>query len=296
MRGLNKIILLLVLLLTLSVLQAKENPYIAEVDSVAELFNRISSTKSDKLKNEINAYLISYMRDFLRRSESFGADYCSIKNLSVQKLDDNQLKVYTWNLAYNDGSSKYFGFLQYKDSKGFKVHFLDDKKFGAQDEPRLYLTNSEWYGALYYEIITKKWNSTTYYTLIGYDAADFLINRKVLEVLYFDRRGIPVFGKKLFKLNRTSAGRLIFEYADRATMILRFNGKQDMIILDHLAPPEPRFTNMYQFYGPDFSFDAFIFRGGKWILQSDIDPNIAINFKRESKVNNIKRRGISKGF
>jgi hypothetical protein len=79
-------------------------------------------------------------------------------------------------------------------------------------------------------------------------------------------------------------------------MILRYNAKQDMIILDHLAPPEPRFTNMFHYYGPDFSYDAFIFRGGKWILQSDIDPDVAINYKREPKINSLRKRGVSKNF
>jgi hypothetical protein len=296
MRGIKKILILLTMLIAFSNLNAKEIPYSEEVDSVAELFDSIANTKSDKLKKEINTYLIGYLKSFLQSSESLNADFSTVKNLSVLKSDDNLLRIYTWNLAYNDGSFQYFGFLQYKDKKGVRIYFLDDKKFGAGDATRLFQTNSEWYGALYYEIVTKKWNSITYYTLIGYDGADFLINRKVVEVLYFDRKGIPVFGKKIFKLNRTNTGRLIFEYADRATMILRFNDKQDMIILDHLAPPELRFTNMFHYYGPDFSYDAFIFRGGKWILQTDIDPEVAINYKREPKINSLRKRGVSKNF
>ncbi len=275
---------------------AKENPYIAEVDSVSNLFDEIVSCKSDKQKKAINNYLVSYMLTFLKNQASFGADFSKVKNLSVLKSEDNQLRVYTWNLFYADGSFQYFGFLQYKDRKGLRVYFLDDKKFGMKDEMRLFQTNSEWYGAIYYEIITKKWNSLTYYTLIGYDGADHLINRKVIEVLYFDRKSIPVFGKKLFKLNRTNTGRLVFEYADRATMLLRYNEQKDMIVIDHLVAPEQKYTNMFQYYGPDFSYDAFIFKGGKWILQEDIDPDEAINYKRESKISQLRKRGSSKDF
>ncbi len=292
----KRIIIISILCVASLFVWAKENPYIAEVDSVNNLFNEIINTKSEKEKKEINNYLISYLKNFLKTSSSFGADFSDVKNLSVLKSDDNNLRVYTWNLNYQDGSFQYFGFLQYKDNKGIQVYFLNDKKFGAKDEMRLYQTNSEWYGAIYYEIITKKWNSLTYYTLIGWDGADFLINRKVVEVLYFDRKSIPIFGKKLFKLNRTNTGRLIFEYADRATMLLRFNSQKDMLVLDHLAPPEQKFTNMYQYYGPDFSYDAFIFRGGKWILQSDINPDEAINFRRDPKINALNRRGVSRDF
>jgi len=296
MKGIKKISVSVVLVFTVLFLSAKENPFVAEVDSVNNLFNEILSSKTDKQKREINIYLVAYMREYLKSTASFNADFSTVKNLSVLQSDDNQLRVYTWNLNYDDGSFQYFGFLQYKDKKGLKVYFLDDKKFGAQDEMRLYQSYSEWYGALYYEIITKKWNSYTYYTLIGWDGADFKINRKVVEVLYFDRKSIPLFGKKLFKLNRTNTGRLIFEYADRVAMIIRYNEKQDMIILDHLAPPEQKYNNMFQFYGPDFSYDAFIFRGGKWILQEDIDPDVAINYRREPKTDKLKRRGFTRNF
>lgn len=275
---------------------AKDNPDLPEIDSINYYFTLIKESKSDYEKQELNNYLISYLREFLLTASSFNADYNDVKNLSVLKSDDGKLRVYTWNLNFQDGSFKYFGFLQYKDNKGISLNFLEDKKYKTDVSIRLYQTCNEWYGALYYEIITKKWNSYTYYTLIGWDGADFLINRKIVEVLYFDRRNTPVFEKKIFKLNRTNTGRLVFEYADRATMILRFNKQKDMIVMDHLAPSESKYLNMFQFYGPDFSYDAFIYRGGKWILQQDINPDEAINFKRNSKVNSLKRRGVSRSF
>jgi hypothetical protein len=288
-------VLILSLVATANVYSA-ENPIVPEIDSLKNLFTEIQNAKSDSLKIEINNYLKNYLELYLKKQGSFTTDFKEVKNLGVLKSDDNKLRVYTWNLNFSDGSFKYYGFLQYKDNTGVKVYFLDDKKYGSEGEIRLFQTYTEWYGALYYEIITKKWNSTTYYTLLGWDGADFLINRKVVEALYFDRKAYPIFGKKIFKLNRVNAGRLIFEFSDRATMLLRYNSKQDMIVMDHLVPSEPKFANMYQYYGPDFSFDALVFRGGKWILQSDIDPNVAINYKRDSRINSIKRRGTSKDF
>ena len=266
------------------------------VNSRVNIFAEIENAKSDKQKIENNNNLIVFLTQYLKKSSSFNTEFKDVKNLSVLTSDDNQLRVYSWNINFANNSFKYFGFLQYKNKNDIQVYFLDDKKYKSGDAIRLYQTNSEWFGAIYYEIITKKWNSTTYYTLIGWDGADHLINRKVVEILYFDRRGIPIFGKKIFKLNRTNTGRLVFEYADRATMLLRYNKKQDMIVMDHLVPSEPKFNGLFQYYGPDFSFDALIFKGGKWILQSDIDPEVAINYKRESKINSIKRRGSSKNF
>ena len=131
---------------------------------------------------------------------------------------------------------------------------------------------------------------------IGWDGADKLINRKIVEVLAFTKRGIPVFEKKMFKANRVISSRLIFEYADRATMLLRYNEKHKMIIIDHLSPAEDRFKDMYQYYGPEMSYDALEFKGGRWLLESNIDPEIAINYQKNPIVNRIKRHGASHDF
>ena len=291
--------ILFVLLSALSIVgQAKKPVHFPEVDSINQMLCSILQTKSDINKNKLNAYLVGYFQEFLETEESWSAEYDSVKYLGVLKSDDGKLRVFTWNLNYKDGSFKYFGFLQYKDKDkdNSYVFFLDDKKQTDNELKRLYQTYSEWYGALYYEIITTKWNSRTFYTLIGWDGADFLINRKVVEVLTFDRRGMPEFGNKSFKLEKTITGRLIFEYADRATMLLRYNEQQNMIVLDHLSPPEAKYKGLYQYYGPDFSYDAFSFRAGRWHLISDVDPEKAINYKRNNHINTIKRRRASENF
>lgn len=279
-------------------IQAKneiENP--VELDSIANMLENIKKSNSDIYKISLNDYLFNYLKKYLQNPNSFNVKFENISNLTVLRSSDNLLNVYTWNLYYTDGSFQYFGFLQYKLDKKTIVYPLIDKKYGAEDiDIRLYASPSDWYGAIYYEVITKKWNNATYYTLIGWDGADFMINRKVVEVLSFDRRGVANFGKKIFKINRTNVGRLIFEYSDKVTMLLRYNEKKDMIVLDHLVPSETKYQNMYQYYGPDFSFDALVFRAGKWMLEQNIDPDVAINYKKNSKVNFIKRRGRSDGF
>ncbi len=277
-------------------ISAKPDNLIPEVDSINQILNNIAESKSDKKKIELNAYLIEYFQEYLKSEDSFETAYDSVKYLSVLDSDDENLRVITWNLNFKDGSFQYYGFLQYRNKKNYLVHFLDDKTVEESEFERHYQTNSEWFGSLYYQIVTKKWNSRTYYTLIGWDGADFLINRKVVEVLTFDRRGMPIFGKKAFKLDKYYSSRLVFEYADRATMLLRYNSKQEMLVLDHLSPPEQKYKGMFQYYGPDFSYDAFIFRGGKWHFQKNVDPEKAINFGRDSHINSLRRRGNSNSF
>lgn len=279
---------------------SKEIKNIPEIDSINQYVVKIESALFDNEKEYINNNLINYFLDFLENPKSFDINYDSLKYISVLKSSDDLLRVFTWNLYFEDGSFKYFGFLQYKSKDKVKVFFLNDKKynFDEKDESirRLYNSNSEWYGAIYYGIITKKFNSTTYYTLIGWDGVDFLINRKVIEVLKFTRHDFPVFGGKNFKLGKVYADKLIFEYADRATMLLRYNEKRDIIVMDHLSPSEEKYRGLFEYYGPDFSYDALVFKRGYWELDSDIDPNIAINFEKNNKINQIKRRKFSMDF
>lgn len=282
-------------------LYSKEKPYNEEVDSIANLFTQLVNCRNDDKRNDINDYLIAYFGDFLENPKSLNADFSSLKNLSTLQSDDNLLKIFTWNLQFTDGSYKYFGFLQY-NKNDLKAYFLNDKKYKplSSEENEYfgydYNTNTEWYGALYYELITKKHNSTTYYTLLGWDGADFLINRKVVEVLYFNRHDMPLFGAKIFKLKKTVNPRLIFEYSEKLSMLLRYNAKHDIIVMDHLVPAEEKYRQMHQFYGPDRSYDALRFQNGKWVLESDIDPDIAINYKKDPGIEKIKKRGVSDGF
>ena len=298
----KRFIIVILLIITPLLGISKNNlTFKAVVDSINNLFTEISQTNSDAQKENLNQDIIETLDKFLRNPESFDHPIDSIKYLSCLKSSDNALRIYTWNLCYSDGLFKYFGFVQQKANGKIKVYGLYDRRNKNTHAPQTqkdleYYTTSEWYGCIYYECITNNWNSRTYYTLIGWDGADNLINRKIIEVLAFTKRGIPVFEKKMFKVDRMISSRLIFEYADRATMLLRYNEKHKIIVIDHLSPSEDRFKDMYQYYGPDMSFDALEFKGGRWMLESNINPEIAINYQKNTLVNRIKKRGVSHDF
>jgi hypothetical protein len=63
-------------------------------------------------------------------------------------------------------------------------------------------------------------------------------------------------------------------------MALNFDEKEKMIVMDHLAPEDSRFVGQYQFYGPDFSYDALKFKKGAWIFERDV-------FAKNRSLNNL---------
>lgn len=269
-------------------------------DSINSLFQQLVIQTNDKQKEEINSQIISYVNRFIKIPVSFDFPLDTIKYLSCVVSPDDKLRIYTWNLYYSDGTFKYFGFIQQKEKGKIVIHKLDDLRnrnpLKNLKKDMEYYTTSEWYGCIYYECIVNNWNSKTYYTLIGWDGANSLINRKVIEVLTFTKRGIPVFEKKMFKVNRVVSNKLIFEYADRVAMLIRYNEKHNIIVLDHLSPSEDRFDKMYEFYGPDMIYDALEFKGGRWLHISNIDPEVAINYQKNQHINRLKKRNFTNNF
>ena len=53
--------------------------------------------------------------------------------------------------------------------------------------------------------------------------------------------------------------------------VLKFDENEKQIVFDHLSPKSPQFTGQYQYYGPDFSYDALEFKKGKWVYIKDVD-------------------------
>jgi hypothetical protein len=281
------------------------NPYKAQdyqqalieeaADSVEAVFYRLQFAKNDNEKYKLNGYIKSYVDFLLHEDEKFQLKLDTLGNLSVVESPNGKLRVITWNLFLDDGSYKYFGFLHYKDGKKLEIFQLEDFS-NDTSSLRKFNSHKEWYGALYYDIIEKKWNKKTYYILLGWDGADMLINRKVIESLEFSRKNLPEFGIKIFVDDRAKKERLIFEYAESASMMLQYNPKHDIIVFNHLIPLDPRFKEVSHYYGPDFSYDALEFRMGKWYLLENIDPDKALNFEKNKHINNLKKRGTSKDF
>jgi len=105
----------------------------------------------------------------------------------------------------------------------------------------------------------------------------------VIDVLYFDEQGNPQFGAPIFDNGKRKFSRIIFEYSAKVSMVMRYVPESDMIIFDHLSPSEPRYSNDYRFYGPDFSYDGFKFEKGRWALKSDLDMRNSERAKPKNK-------------
>jgi hypothetical protein len=248
------------------------NPFLDFEMVVQKMFYRMINTKEDEIKEKINDTIRNHFIDFLDNTGSFEHDFDSLNSIGAVKSEDKKLKIYTWNLPYSDGSHGFYGFIQLRpDDKEPPVNVeLQHNPKKIPNFENAIITASDWYGALYYDIISTKHKGETYYTLLAYDPHDIFTNRKIIDILNVRNGNMVSFGKAIFQMQNKSLYRVVFEYSARVGMMLRFNEPMDMIVYDHLSPSSPAYEGRYQYYGPDFSYDGFEFDDGFWIHQEDI--------------------------
>ena len=241
-------------------------------DSLNYYFTMLVHEQDDSRKIELNQNIVRLFNETLKDISSFNYPFNSLKNVGIINSDDGKLRIITWNLPYNDRTHKYFGFVQHKKSKrSYAYYELNDISDHIKKPDFVVLDNKNWYGALYYKIITNKTKGNVFYTLLGADLNNLLTKKKIIEILCFDKDEKLIFGKPVFKNSSKPVSRMIFEFNGQSNMTLTYDKSKEMIIFDHLSPSKPSLEGQYEFYGPDFSYDGLKFEHGIWNSYTDID-------------------------
>lgn len=243
------------------------------VSSFDEL-TRISSGKS---------FIINLSRA-LRIPNSYFYPFDSVKHIIILKSPDDMFRIMTWNVATNDEKFRYFGVIQMnplklekmKDKDWYKSFFpLIDRSDSINSNTYLFTETdaNHWFGAAYYKIIKTSYKKKDYYTLLGWDGADRTRNKKIADILFF-RDGSPYFGAPLFDMKKKRPfSRLVYEFNNQASMGLRYDEKQKLLLIENIVPDKPANAGNFEFYYPDGSFDALSWKNGKWEKQKGIIEN-----------------------
>jgi hypothetical protein len=238
-------------------------------DSLKKMQKAVFFSREDSVKFKANEHFTQVMEEVLLNQLSFEFPFDSLTAIGRLTSPDGKFRIINWNIAKNDGSCYYFGFIQSLDpkTKKFELYPLIDKSNLAKSPEAYVSDNNKWFGMLYYRIIP----CGEYYTLLAWDGNDKVTSRKFIDILSFKPDGTPQFGKDVFKMPKKNPKRIMFEYSAEIVMSLKYHEDKNMIVFDHLAPKDPIMEGQYQFYGPDFSFDGFKFSKGKWKYEEDVD-------------------------
>jgi hypothetical protein len=211
------------------------------------------------------------MPEVLSKDGAMEYPWKGLDRIGVITSDDGRIRIFTWHVTEDPDNYCYYGYIQVAQRKGrIDVVKLVDNQQNQRNLQKLDQSVDDWYGKLYYRIITNRYRRKTYYTLLGMDFNDSRSIFKTIEVLVINRNN-PQFEKELFFNGKERMDRLVLEYSTQVAMSLRYDPDMKMITFDHLVPFHPIYNGNYEFYGPDGSFDGLEFASGIWILREDID-------------------------
>lgn len=245
---------------------------IAEYNLIS-LYSKISRFATEEDNVKYNTLFKNMLDSVLRIPESFHYSFVDLKIGKVTAPDET-FRIFTWFLIHTDGTYETFGILQryYKESNTVDVYILKDRAQEMRDPMTANCKPDYWFGATYYDLRQEKYDNITTYFLLGWRPNTTFTQKKVIETLRFDKKNKPIFGYQLVELKgKGYKKRVVFEYSSKQTMMLRYEKRKHMYVLDHIAPSEPRYEGVYEYYGPDFSIDGYKYKQGKLHYVSDID-------------------------
>lgn len=236
------------------------------------LFEDMAITSDLELKKSINKTIQERLNNLLKDKSTFKNQFQGLNRTSTLISPDEKVKLITWNLEKPDATHSFFGYIITKqDDESIKLHHLIDRTDKIRSRERNVLSPKKWYGAIYFDIIQTKYKKTTYYTLLGFKGNDELTKIKLIDAFIILSNGSIRFGSNMFHKNPGYSNRAIYEYSYTTNMMLHYDRDLKMIVMDNLAPSSPMYRNIFQYYGPDFSYNGYKFEKGKWMLQLDLD-------------------------
>lgn len=261
-------------------------------------YEKVKPHTTDKQKLEANERFTAMMKKVLSLPGSFDYPFDSLTTIAHLTSPDKQFRIYNWNVPKADGTFEYFGFIQSLDAgnhistdphsavtqkkgQGYHLYLLVDKSSEITNAATATCTADKWLGMLYYKIIPEQYEDKTIYVLLAWQGYNKIITHKVIDVISFNNKGEPSFGKSIFKKLppgfKGSPKRIIFQYSATAYMSIDYDSKKNQILFDHLAPIDEGLVGQYQYYAPSFQVDALNFKGSGWEYMANVDARNKAN-------------------
>ena len=206
----------------------------------------------------------------LQTKNSFFYSFDSIQGVSKIYAPDSSFKIFTWYLQFDDYYGRQRGFIQLRTKDGSLKGFpLRDNSEFTEFPNSIVCRDTNWIGAVYYNIIKTQFQNKNYYTLFGNDYHSVRSSKKWIDVLTFDEKNRPVFGGPLFNFEEDSIiqetkHRFNIEYKKEASAFVNFVPELNVILIDHLISETGEPENTWT-YIPDGDYEGFKWEKGKWV-------------------------------
>ncbi|MCO5249675.1 MAG: hypothetical protein M9887_12090 [Chitinophagales bacterium] len=233
-------------------------------DSLKVYDYALINDSTEELRSAASYKIIKTLAKALRTEGSYSYSFDSLKSIAILTPDDNQFRIFTWQLSYDNGTYRYFGVIQTNELHPKLQPLVDYESF--YEEPKHIIVDADrWIGALYYNMISVKKGKTTYYTLLGWNANNSITNKKVIDILWFDKDGKAKFGYPLFNTGKKETiTRIILEYKKDAVLSLNYYPDLQQIFYDHLVSLSGSSNDEAFDKVPDGTLEAYEWKKGMW--------------------------------
>ncbi|MFN3528498.1 MAG: hypothetical protein ACK417_01075 [Bacteroidia bacterium] len=222
-------------------------------------------------RNDANYLFIRNLVQALRLPGAFDFEFDSLRYISKLYTPDRKYRIFSWQVK-QDFSWRHFGCILTNEAEPRIIPLIDQSdRFINRDDTSL--GPKSWYGAGYYAIVPEiyKVKGITYYTLLGYDPHEPFSQRKMIDILWFDKNGEVHFGAPMLLRPDGLKHRFIIEYAGDVAVQLRYDSFAKKIVFDHLIARNEENKGFGFDDVPDGSFNAFVWKKGKWVFEDNID-------------------------
>ncbi len=239
-------------------------------DSLKFLAKNLITDSLTESRMRSDSLFVKTMIRSLQTKNSFFYPFDSVQGISKIYAPDSSFKIFTWYLQYDDYYGRQRGFIQMRTKDGtLKGFALRDNSEFTEFPNSISCSDSNWIGAVYYNIIKTQFQNKNYYTLFGNDYHSVRSSKKWIEVLTFDEKNRPLFGGDFFSFEEDSTiketqHRFGFEYKKEASTFANFVPELNVILFDHLISETAEQENAWTFV-PDGDYEGFQWRKGKWV-------------------------------
>jgi|TARA_B100000767_G_scaffold151895_1_gene142958 hypothetical protein len=241
------------------------------------LHDQLVGAQDDDLRNQAHSALKTAMASTFLETDFWEVNTDSLaQRIGVVSVGEKQRRVaiLTWNVEFKDRTNAYGGVIIHRSKSDEQIVtplvFKEPNSRRNTLDPKSRFNATNWPGAIYYDILEREYGNRKVYTLLGWNGADGLRNRKIIETMSLSSNRIK-FGIPIIDVGRGSVKRYVLEYSDAVSTSLRWREDMQMIVMDHLSPSDETLEGYTAFYGPDFTYDGFAWHRNHWVLKENIE-------------------------
>lgn len=216
-------------------------------------------------RQQANTQFCKLFEKGMQSASAFEYPFDSLLSVSKLLSPDKAFKVFTWQFFENDDSYVYYGYIVHRDGRIVALTDKSREYFTPQFEIG---DKDHWYGTLYYSMHPFVGvEGKTQYLMFGYDGNTMFEKRKVIDVLSWDEKGLPIFGADVFQASDESKGhppvanRVLMEYFAGAKVSCDFEEIHNHVLFEHLIFKK---TPYGEYLVPDGSYEGYVYEEGKW--------------------------------